>query len=112
MCTEADINRMTREIVAAYRSAYGDALKAVYLYGSYARGEQTEESDVDYAAIVQGERLPLQQKLSLVWDRSAEIGLDYDVVISPTVIPYDEFLTHQNTLPYYRNILTEGQQVG
>ncbi len=59
-----------------------------------------------------GTRRELQEKLKIVWDKSAEIGLENDVVVSPTVIPYDEFEKYQHTLPYYRNIKEEGQKVG
>ena len=47
-----------------------------------------------------------------MWDFSAEVGLENDVVVSPTVIPYDEYIEYKNTLPYYRNIAEEGQKIG
>lgn len=34
--------------------------------------------------------------------------MENDIVVSPTVIPYDEFKKYQDTLPYYRNIMQEG----
>jgi hypothetical protein len=43
---------------------------------------------------------------------SAEIGIENDVVVSPTVIPYDEFEEYKETLPYYINILKEGKKIG
>ena len=43
---------------------------------------------------------------------SADIGLENDVVVSPTVIPYDEFEEYKEKLPYYRNIAREGMQIG
>jgi len=43
---------------------------------------------------------------------SAEIGLENDVIVSPMVIPYDEFLKYREILPYYRNILEEGKRIG
>ena len=84
----------------------------IVLYGSYARGDFSEGSDVDLVAVVHGARPDLQEKLKRVWDVSAELGLDNDVVISPTVIPYEEFMKYQKTLPYYRNITEEGRKVG
>ncbi|MDD6305633.1 MAG: hypothetical protein PUA75_01585 [Clostridiales bacterium] len=32
-----------------------------------------------------------------------------DVVVSPTVIPYDEFEEYKGKLPYYRNIAKEAR---
>lgn len=91
-------------MVECYRMVYGKDVVDIMLYGSYARGDFSDESDVDLVAVVRGTRLELQEKLKRVWDMSAELGLDNDIVISPTVIPYDDFMKYQKTLPYYRNI--------
>lgn len=40
------------------------------------------------------------------------IGLENDVILSPAVIPYDEFFRYKNTLPYYKNIAEEGKKIG
>ena len=95
-----------------YRQVYGDDIIDIYLYGSYARGDYDSESDIDFVAVVKGDRLDLQRKLKKMWELSADLGLENDVIISPTVIPYNEFTKYQNTLPYYRNIIKEGQKVG
>ena len=97
-------------MVSIYRKIYGDAVTGVYLYGSYARGDFEKDSDVDIVAVVKGERSALQDRLRTIWDLSAEIGLEYDIVVSPTVIPYDEFETYKEVLPYYRNIVNEGKR--
>lgn len=83
-----------------------------FLYGSYARGDYNHESDIDITAAVRGKRLDLQNKLKAIWDASADIGLEHDVVISPAVISYDEFEQYKETLPYYINIEKEGKRVG
>ena len=90
----------------------GGDLQHVILFGSYARGDYDQESDIDYTAIVNGERRNLQQKMNQVWDSSAELGMENDVVISPTVIPSDEYEKYRTILPYYRNIDREGILVG
>lgn len=112
MCTKNQLNLITRQIAKSYRSVYGDSIVAIYLYGSYARGEYDEESDIDIAAIVRGNRRDLQNKLKLVWDASADIGLENDVIVSPSVIPYDEYEAYRQILPYYMNIQKEGKQIG
>ena len=35
-----------------------------------------------------------------------------DVIVSPLVIPYDEFEKYKQSLPYYRNIAEEGRRIG
>jgi len=41
------------ELKAGLSQLYRDQLKGVYLYGSYARGEQDAESDVDVLIVLQ-----------------------------------------------------------
>lgn len=112
MCDRATLNLIKKEIADSYRSVFGDSLVSVLLYGSYARGDYNEYSDVDIAAIVKGERLDLQKKLETVWDKADEIGLEYDVIISPTVIPEDEFNKYLSSSGYYKNIVKEGICIG
>ena len=112
MCSLIQLEQIKRDIVDEYRRIYGDAIVRIVLYGSYARGEETTESDVDITAIVRGERMELQKKLPSLWDASAQIGLENDAVVSPTVIPYDEFEKYKESLPYYMNIEKEGLAIG
>ncbi len=112
MHMESWLEIILTRMVSIYRKIYGDAVTGVYLYGSYARGDFEKDSDVDIVAIVKGERSALQDRLRTIWDLSAEIGLEYDIVVSPTVIPYDEFEAYKEVLPYYRNIVNEGRKIG
>lgn len=112
MCTRAQLKDITSQLVDVYRNIYGDDIVEILLYGSYARNEETDQSDVDIVAIVKGNRLDLQKKLKIVWDISADIGLENDVVVSPTVVPFDEFEKYREILPYYMNIDKEGIKVG
>lgn len=112
MCTKSQVTNISKLILESYRAVYGDNIVAVYLYGSYARGNYTEESDIDITAIVKGNRIDLQKKLKLVWDISADIGLENDVMISPTVIPHEEYEKYREILPYYMNIQKEGVLIG
>ena len=109
-------NDILRDILCSikqgYKQVYGDDIMDIYLYGSYARGDHEQDSDIDFVAIVKGNRLDLQKKLKVMWDIAADLGLENDIIISPTVIPYNEFLQYQEKLPYYRNIIKEGVKVG
>ncbi|MBQ8231874.1 MAG: nucleotidyltransferase domain-containing protein [Lachnospiraceae bacterium] len=112
MCTEGQLNKIVKAMVECYRNIYGSAIVDIILYGSYARGDYTEESDIDIVAVVYGERTELQKSLKDIWDASADIGLENDVVVSPAVIPYDEYVKYKQKLPYYRNIEKEGRKIG
>lgn len=100
MCTKAQLDNIFRQIAQSYRAVYGNDIVAIYLYGSYAREDYDSESDIDITAIVKGNRMDLQNKLKHVWNISADIGLENDVIVSPTVIPFDEYEEYKRTLPY------------
>lgn len=111
MCTKNTLQSITNQIKQCYQEVFGDDIVEVILYGSYARGDFTINSDIDIVAIVRGDRLELQNKCKLVWDKAAEIGVENDVIVSPSVIPYEEFENYRNSLPYYRNIASEGIRI-
>lgn len=94
-----------------YLEQYKNNLKKIYLYGSYARGDSDDSSDIDITAIVEGDRRELQDKLKAIWDDAADLGYENDIIISPSVIPYKEFEEYKDILPYYMNILKEGIEV-
>ena len=58
-----------------------------------------------------GERSDLQKRLKKVWDASSDLELECGTILSPTVIPFEEFEKYKNDLPYYRNIQDEGVDI-
>ena len=111
MCSQKELDIIIITVKKMYHEQYQDRIKKVYLYGSYARGDNDEYSDIDIVAIVDGKREELQDKLKTIWTRSAKLGYDNDVIISPAVIPYSEFEKFKDAYPYYRNIANEGIDV-
>ncbi|MBQ7515158.1 MAG: nucleotidyltransferase domain-containing protein [Schwartzia sp.] len=101
-----------QKVAGCYKRVFGEKLHSVFLYGSYARGDYTGESDIDFAAVVDEDRLPMQEKLKQLWDETADLDPEYEALISPTAIPLAEFEKYKERLPYYRNIRKEGRQIG
>jgi predicted nucleotidyltransferase len=97
---------LTGEFVSQMRELYGDRLNKVILYGSYARGEQHEDSDVDYLVVLNDQKIKTLQEISLISPITSSLGLKYNVWIS--AIPFTtEKLSSGNT-PLGLNILKEG----
>jgi len=108
MCTKNELKRIVSELVKVYQSVYGDQIVKIVLYGSYARGNYDSESDVDMVALVRGDREVLQEQLKQVWDVSSELEIEFGTILSPAVIPYEEYEQFVDILPYYKNIAEEG----
>ncbi|MBR2518999.1 MAG: nucleotidyltransferase domain-containing protein [Selenomonadaceae bacterium] len=105
------MDEICKRVVAAYRKAYGDDIEAIYLYGSYARGDFDEESDIDFAAIVKGDPAELSRKSDIVWSDTVRMDLDFDVVSSPMVISSKIFNEYKNEIGYYGSIFREGKRI-
>ena len=72
-----------RQFALALRARYGDALVDVRLFGSCARGEMREDSDVDVAVVL--EQVDSRTKRDVI-DLSADVGLAHNVLLSATVL--------------------------
>ena len=85
---------------------YGSALDRIVLYGSYARGEETAESDVDIALILIAPDTEKQHEKmqSIVVDHE----LEQEVTLSVISIEEENLRQWKDTLPFYRNLEKEG----
>lgn len=85
---------------------YGSYLDKIVLYGSYARGEETDESDVDIAVILKDGNTEAmhEQMLDIVVDYEIEQG----VTLSVVPIEYEKYVQWNKVLPFFVNIDKEG----
>lgn len=111
MLNKMELQEIIKKIAVAYHNVYSNDIEKIFLYGSYARGDNDAESDIDIVAIVHGDRKELQKRLKEIWNVSSDLEIEYGIVISPTVIPYDEYIKFKDILPYYHNISTEGVDI-
>ena len=76
------IQRLLRKLKHGLIQLYGERLKGVYLYGSYARGDFQEGSDLDVMVILsEFERAPLE--LQFTDNLMGDLSLEYLITISP-----------------------------
>ena len=94
--------------VDSYRRIFGDALVQVILYGSYARGDYDNESDIDIVALVNCDRATISDKAYEMASFASDLDIAYGIMVSPSAIPYDEFILYKSDLPYYAAIEREG----
>lgn len=80
--------RAAHRFAGALRRRYGDAVVDVRLFGSCARGEMREDSDVDVAVVL---RVVDGRTKRDVIDIASGIGLEHDVLLSPTVLDRETF---------------------
>lgn len=108
MCTQAQAITILRQAARRCGALYGDRLREAYLYGSYARGEQHDESDVDILMTVEAAPVEIAARRADVARIASDLSLTHDVTVSLTVKPQEQFARFSEAMPYYRNVVQEG----
>jgi len=99
------IRKLMKELKEGLVRIYGDRLKGVYLYGSYARGDYRQGSDVD-VMILLADYESYWKELERSTELASDISLEYDVTVSRLIIK--EIQWQQSDMPVVRNIHKDG----
>ena len=97
-----------RRILDAYRKGlaaiFGEDLVSVLLYGSLARGEAVEGSDIDILCVL---KRPFNYgaMIDKTSEITAELSLEHDVVLSRAFITVEEY--EKNGTPFLMNVHKE-----
>lgn len=94
-----------REVKKALRAIYGTRLGAIYLYGSYARGDYDADSDVDLLVTLRDNVNPWAES-SRLSDTLSDICLTHDLLIAVYTVP--EVWLRERQTPLFVNIRREG----
>lgn len=108
-----DLNRRHPEMLKklckmceAIEEIYADKIAEVVLYGSYARGQETEGSDIDMALLLKSKQTEEQ------YDKMTDIVVDYELDLGVTLsiiqIEQQDYYEWKTTLPFYKNVEKEG----
>ncbi|MBI4551844.1 MAG: nucleotidyltransferase domain-containing protein [Candidatus Latescibacteria bacterium] len=99
------LNPILEEFKRELKTLYGPRLKKVILYGSWARGEATDESDIDVLLVLEGTVRP-GKEIDRIIDIITEINLNYGVVLSVYPIAEKDYATVNS--PLLMNVRKEG----
>ena len=112
MCTKTDLHLILSKIADTAKEVFGEKLESVILYGSYARGDYTPESDVDVMILVKAiAPEDLRKYKQPIIQVESELGLRYGLVISATLKDIETFNKYLDVLPFYQNVMKEGIKV-
>lgn len=87
---------------------YGERIDSIILYGSQARGDAREDSDIDVLLVLKDDFNYLEM-LKLSDDEVVSLSLENDVVISRAFVSRKEYKEKQS--PFLINIRREGVAV-
>ncbi len=99
------IEEILNELKLRLQEFYGDRLGSIILYGSQARGDAEEGSDIDIVLALKGCVSPLEER-DRIGDILFELDLKYDTVISLVVVDAQDLDMRQT--PFLLNVRREG----
>ncbi len=103
------VNDRLQNVLSEYRrrlaEIFGDELDSVILYGSQARGEAIDGSDIDVLCVMK-RHLDYGEVLDRTSEVTAELSLKYDVALSTAFVTRED-LDSRNT-PFLINVRREG----
>ena len=108
MCNQSQALSILSEAFISSNNVYKNKVSEAYLYGSFARGDYHEYSDVDILVTVDMDTEELRNYRSFLASINSELSLKHDVTVSITVKSLEHFRKYADVLPYYKNVLKEG----
>mgnify|MGYP001350131952 CR=1 FL=1 len=104
-----NIKKILRELKKGLAKIYGDQLKAVYLFGSFARGEgRLPDSDIDVMIVLKGD-FNYRETSRRSSEFIASLCLKYEVLISRKFASDAEYTNSK--MPLFINVRREGVTV-
>jgi predicted nucleotidyltransferase len=98
------INQYVNEI----KKIYGEHLRKVILYGSYARGDFDEDSDIDIMILLDMSDMDLKAYSQQLSYMTYDYNMDNDIDIKPIAKSEIFFNKWVDNYPFYNNVNKEG----
>lgn len=79
----------------------------VILYGSYARGDQRKDSDIDLLILVDRKKITMADEIRIKYPLY-DLEFDTGQLISPLVFSKNDWEQKHKITPFYKNVTREG----
>ena len=102
------MSNLLERYIGEVKNLFGGSLRQVILYGSYARGDYREDSDVDVMILVDLTDMEIKEYQRKLSDLTFDFNMDNDLDIKPIVKNEGHFLKWIQNYPFYSNVKREG----
>lgn len=106
-----NLDMILKKYVGDLHRLYGNELRSVILYGSYARGDFRPDSDIDIMILVDSTDQEIVNKGRRLSEMTFEYDFEYDLAIMPIVKNIDHFNKWLRAYPFYYNVKKEGVEL-
>ena len=111
MCSENHLAKILSSVAQQTQIALKEKLDSLILFGSYARGDFDDESDIDIMILADIDSAEVNAYTRKIYDLLYETRLDTDCVLSLCIVPKERFHRFKETVPFYRNVEREGVKI-
>ena len=101
-----DKDQILKQIKNSVRST--DPGATLILYGSYARGDYREDSDIDVLILLDKDKITFDDRKRIGYPLY-DIQVKEDIIISPKICSRNKWETYYTITPFYRNVTREGR---
>ena len=98
------LDDLIAELTVGLDGVYGDRLKGLYLYGSYARGEEDTESDLDILVVLE-QFDHYAAEVDRTAELNSELSLKYGMTVSQVFVRESEW--RNGDTPFLSNVREE-----
>lgn len=102
------IEKIKKEVPDMIREFMEKDLVKMILYGSCARGDFKDYSDVDIALLTRGDRTDSWIYNDKIDEVATKLALKYFAIVNFVLLPYQEFEEKKGWYGYFKNIEREG----
>lgn len=106
------MSQMTQDLIKEYTSAikdiYGKHIKQIILYGSFARGDNHNDSDVDIMVLVDLSDAQIESYSDALSELGFEYNVKHGIWFMPIVKNAQHFGKWCAVYPFYSNVVKEG----
>jgi predicted nucleotidyltransferase len=103
-----NIKDLMEQYVHKIQRIYGPHLRKIILYGSYARGDYREDSDIDIMILLDISDLEIKEYFDLLIDMTFDFNMEHNTDIKPIAKNEAHFIKWVGNYPFYANINREG----
>lgn len=102
MAIVTDLSAVHRDVTDMMLRIYGDRLVKIVLFGSYARGDFHDDSDVDYLIVLADEVVSTFTEVKHVSPLKASYYLTTGITISPVVVAASQLA--ESMKPFFKEV--------
>ena len=106
-----NLTLLLEEYREAVKQILGNRLSRMILYGSYARGDYRQDSDMDIMILIEAQPEEISGYADKIYDITYDFEMQYGIEINPSVQSIRTYEQWKNVYPFFMNVEKDGVAV-